>query len=111
MQVVAVELWVPRNPCESLKSDSKGCHPGMPVSASKPLVITLSVQANGQPTHQFTLTEPMSILSWERVYKPARFVTFSLPGTNRQLFATEVKVWVEDPQMALCSERSCRGGT
>mmetsp|Transcript_35000 Transcript_35000/g.99196 ORF Transcript_35000/g.99196 Transcript_35000/m.99196 type:complete len:599 (-) Transcript_35000:199-1995(-) len=107
--VVAAELWVPLNPCASLKQMLKKCPQGMPVSSSQPLEVILEGQ-NSEHLATHTITEQVPVFAWDRVHIAARYVKFHLPGPLRQLHATEVKVWVADPDMQLCTERSCSGG-
>ena len=107
--MVAAELWVPLNPCASLKQTVKTCHPGMPVSSSQPLEVVLEGQ-DGEEVGMHRITDQLPIYVWDRVDATARYVRFRLPGASRQLHATEVKVWVADAAMQLCTERSCSGG-
>ena len=115
--IAAVEVWLPKRRCDNLKFGDAKCEEIF-VGSSKPLVVELmspgdNAGARGERNvvSSRKYTSPRSVFFWDHVSETARYVRVSLPGNARRLAVTEVKVFVRDTAMSLCSPSTCAGGT
>ena len=113
--IAAVEVWLPKRRCDNLKFGDVKCEEIL-ISPNKPLVVELLAPALARGEARSTVasreyTSPRTVFFWDHANEKARYVRVSLPGAGRRLSVTEVKVFVNDEALALCSQSTCAGGT